>query len=513
MSEPRTNYSILLVDDDLRFHKDFHMNFRRHYEIDGAADGKEMWEKLKSGKFDLLLLDLMLDGKDTETGMILIKQLAEKNGEIPIIAITADDKIRTAVKAIKEGAKNFLQKNDEDYVYWDKQFQEVIKNSKAPKKIQQLEEKVRKLEQGEANDRYPFIGNSPRILQLKNMLEILAKRPNVTLLITGETGTGKEVAARYLHSCGLRREKPFVAVNLSAIPKTLLESALFGSVKGAFTDAKSDVEGYFKQANGGILLLDEIGDIDQEIQVKLLRFLQERTIRPVGATRDIELDVQIIAATHKNLDVEVQKGNFREDLRFRINVTVDIPPLRDRREDILPIVEYYLETKYPEDGLNVIEPEVVRRIQDYSWPGNIRQLFSLIDGLILWRELYDCEKADMRCFEEAMRQTPSSAGENGSPALGASLTLSVQSNGNSRDRKKAQIEDDLRRIETTLQQMHFNKTDTANTLGYKNIDVLRARIQTCYKNFPELFVYFPLIKDHYASALEIVEAKKKNGNR
>jgi DNA-binding NtrC family response regulator len=500
MSEPRINYSILLVDDDTRYHQDFRMLFRANYEIEGAIDAEKMWEILKKDTYDLLLLDMMLDGKNTNTGLDLIAEIKSRYNKMPIIAVTADNNIRTAVEAMKKGAKSFLPKKDEDYDYWDTQFQEVIKNSKAPDKIQQLEEKVRK----------PFIGNSPRILQLKNMLEILAKRPNVALLITGETGTGKEVAARYLHSCGLRREKPFVAVNLSAIPKTLLESALFGSVKGAFTDAKTDVEGYFKQANGGILLLDEIGDIDEEIQVKLLRFLQERTIRPVGATRDVELDVQIIAATHKNLDAEIQKGKFREDLRFRINVTVDIPPLRDRREDILPIVEYYLETKYPEDGLHVIEPEVIHQIRDHSWPGNIRQLFNLIDGLILWRELHGLEKADMRCFEEAMRQMPAGAGENGSPVAAPSWTLSASTAGSSRDRKKAQVEDDLRKIETALKQDQYNKTDIAKALGYKNIDVLRARIQTCYKNFPEMFEYFPVIRGHYASALEIVDAKKKN---
>jgi len=510
MSEPRINYPILLVDDDPRFHQDFRMIFAKHYEVDGAINEEKMWEKLKTKKYDLLVLDLMLDGKNTETGLKLILPLRNKYKDIPILVVTADDKIRTAVAALKRGAKNFLPKNDEDYEYWDQQFQETIRNHTAQENIKQLKEEVRRLKQGDVGDRYPFVGEAPRIREIKLLLELLSKKPDITVLLTGETGVGKEVAARYLHSCGVRRDKPFISVNLSAIPKTLLESTLFGSVKGAFTDAKADVDGYFKQANGGILMLDEIGDIDHEIQVKLLRFLEQRTIRPVGSNKDIELNVQIIAATNRNLDVEVSKGTFREDLRFRMNVIIEIPPLRERKEDIIRILDHYLEKKYDLELAKIVEPEVIQRIRGFHWPGNVRQLSNVIDGMLLWRDLYEKDKVDMVSFEEGLKNAtsqsgvPTSSSADRDTPIKNTATMPVL-----KSRKEEQAFNDLTKIEETLRETRNRKAETADLLGYKGGDHLRARIVTCYLNFEHLFEYFPSISQQYASALELTRERSK----
>lgn len=318
----------------------------------------------------------------------------------------------------------------------------------------------------------------------------------MTVLLTGETGVGKEVSARFFHSCGPRKKQPFVSVNLSAIPKPLIESALFGSVKGAFTDAQ-DVEGYFTQANGGILMLDEIGEIDHDIQVKLLRFLQERTIRPVGAAKDVEVDVQIITATNKNIDQEVANGKFRDDLRYRLNFTVEIPPLRERKEDILPILEHYTTEKFGVSMEQSIENAVIGRIKEYAWPGNIRQLCNLVEGIMIWKDLLGKEKADIRCFEEALKSTLAMAGPT---ALPATQVQNGKMNGVQNGHlppKKAKALDDLTKIEQLLGEGKYNKSDIAEILKYKGTDHLRSRIRVCYANYPELFEQLPNILQHY----------------
>lgn len=496
------NYSLLVVDDDLRFHKDFRLIFRSAYEIDGALDGQKMWEKLAENKtgFDLLLLDMKLDGETIESGLRLIPEIKKRYPQLPVVAITADNNSGTIVEAMKKGAKSFLPKNDVDFNFWNKQIIEIL-NFENKKKVDELTTKVdtlskqiEALKKGDAKDKYPFIGQAPRIVEIKNTLQLLAQRPNMTILLTGETGVGKEVSARFYHSCGPRKNKPFVSINLSAIPKTLLESALFGSVKGAFTDAQ-DVDGYFTQANGGILMLDEIGEIDHDIQVKLLRFLQERTIRPVGAAKDVEVDVQIITATNKNIDQEVANGKFRDDLRYRLNFTVEIPPLRERKEDILPILEHYTTEKFGVSTEQSIENAVIGRIKEYSWPGNIRQLCNLVEGMMIWKDLWGKEKADIRCFEEAIKSTLAMAGPAARPIAPVQNINGVQ-NGHLPP-KKAKALEDLTKIEQLLGEGKYNKSDVAEILKYKGTDHLRSRIRVCHANYPELFEQLPNILQHY----------------
>jgi two-component system, NtrC family, nitrogen regulation response regulator GlnG len=503
MAEAHINYKILLVDDDPRFHKDFREVFcirPYSYEVESVKSAEDMWSILKkNSNYDLILLDLKLDGESVSSGMNLIPLLLKHYNSIPIIVITADKRAQTAEDAMKQGAKSFIQKSNNDFVYWNQRIAETIQNSKAPQKIDEAK-------------RYPFVGRAPRIRELKTFLKILAQKPDVTLLITGETGVGKEVAARYLHSCGPRANKPFVAVNLSSIQKTLLESTLFGSVKGAFTDAK-DVEGYFQQANGGVLLLDEIGDIDHEIQVKLLRFLEQRTIRPVGSPKDIELDIHILTATKKNIDELVRQELFREDLRFRMNITVDIPPLRERMQDVEPILEFYLNKKYPGlGGLSVLESAVLQRINNYHWPGNVRQLSSTVDGMMTRRDLYNLDKVNMFCFEDSLKTTSGALLSNNNVINIAAVSVPVSTSATVtsivRNRKEQQTYEDLQRIEETLRRNRGRKEHTAEDLGFKGTDHLRARIVTCYKNYPLLFEEFPIIMENYKSALVEKEKKK-----
>ena len=303
-----------------------------------------------------------------------------------------------------------------------------------------------------------------------------------------QTGTGKEVAARYLHSQGLRQEQPFIGVNLSAIQDTLLESTLFGSVKGAYTGSTRDVEGYFRQANGGILMLDEIGDINADIQIKLLRFLENRLIRPVGGDKDVRLDVQIVAATHQNLGRLSQNGKFRADLLQRLKTfTVTLPPLRERREDIVPILKHYLGPNQSYEAL--LDKTALRLLQDYYWPGNIRELRNAVSYMLLRLKILGRSTANEECLPQEIREYD-----------GRAPMPQVEKDDHtvrSREEELALI--NLRRIEEALRMKNKVKQDAADMLDYKSADSLLYALKVAYKDFPGLFreFEFPFIRASY----------------
>ena len=491
------DYHILLVDDELEFHVDFRRAFRRKpYRIEMAANEKELFEHLERfSDFDLLLLDLVLDNRTKEkTGLKLIPQISKKYPNLPIIVITADDKISTVVQAMRKGAKYFLVK-DYDYELWDETFRTVIAESKKLQYLtienQQLKAQV-KQHQKQKQQEHAFIGNSPKIEEIKRTLRILSEEPNMTILITGETGVGKEVAARYLHRHGARKDKVFQAVNLSAIQKTLLESELFGHKKGAYTGADRDKEGYFRQANGGILMLDEIGDISMNIQIKLLRFLETRLIRPVGADKDILLDVQIVTATHKNLKKEVAKGKFRADLYQRLKAfTIEIPSLRERKEDISVIMKHYLGGAAIED---ILTPDAIIKIMDYHWAGNIRELRNTVNSMLMRKKILRKDKVDVECLPKEIQEFDKTA---------AIEALPLEENGTTKNklppfsREEELAYRDLKHIEEALIKTNSKKKDVVTLLGFKSSDSLRYKIRTYYKKYPQLFDDFQTIKKSY----------------
>ena len=375
------NYNILIVDDDPEFHQQIRYAFRRNYIFEGAIDIEHLHKKLKEkAEYDLILMDLVLDDSNKKIGLDLISEVKEQHPQIPIIVVTADREIDTVVKAMKVGAKDFLPKGDYDFEFWNQKFIEIIEGGKLKAENRQLKAEVKR-HRDQENKEYTFIGESSKIEEIKRLLRLVSGEPDITVLILGETGVGKEVAARFLHQHGARKDAPFQAVNLSAIQETLLESTLFGHKKGAFTGASRDMEGYFNQANGGILMLDEIGDINADIQIKLLRFLETKLIRPVGADQDVLLDVQIIAATHRNLQEEVEKGNFREDLYQRLKaMVIEIPPLRSRKMDIPLIMQHYLGGVKMNELLN---NKALEMLLSYNWVGNIRELKNTLNYMLL----------------------------------------------------------------------------------------------------------------------------------
>jgi len=364
---------ILLVEDN----EDFRLILQEALEIAGfhvtaAANATRAREAMLLGKFDLCLLDVRLpDGN----GIELMREFRQSDPDMGIIIMTGYAEVDTAVDAVRLGANDFLKKPfdiDEMLV----RITELMKTRQLKSDNKNLREQVRSQNQNPG-----LIGQCQAIRKLKETITLLANSDS-TVLITGESGCGKEVLATALHKSGSRSGKPLVSINCGAIPEELLESELFGHVKGAFTGAVRARPGRFEIANGGTIFLDEIGDMSAKLQVKLLRVLQERCFEPVGSQQSIHVDVRVIAATHRKLEDEIAAGRFREDLYYRLNVIpLSLPPLRDRGDDILLLVNHFITrfNKLKQASITSVADEVKRIMLSYEWPGNVRELQNLVE--------------------------------------------------------------------------------------------------------------------------------------
>jgi two-component system response regulator AtoC len=386
--ERRKNARILVVDDEDYMREVVRTALESAgYEVEEASDGKAALGMLRQSPYNVIITDLRLPGT---SGEIILKEAISLCSETVVILMTGFGNIQSAVEAIRKGAYDYLPKPfqlDELVVRVDKGLEE-----------QQLKSENRLLKD-ELKDRYHFsnlAGNSAAMQNIYRMIGVVAEKTS-TVLIEGETGTGKELIARAIHYSGPRREQPLVSVNCGAIPSNLLEDELFGHVKGAFTNAHQHRIGRFEQANHGTLFLDEVSNMPMDLQVKLLRVLQEREFQRVGSTATIKVDVRIIAATNSNLMEAIEKSEFRTDLYYRLNVIpIQVPPLRRRREDI-PLLVAYFAKKYCADQklpLKRVSPEAIKNLTAYDWPGNVRQLENSMEMAVALsgdRELLDVD--------------------------------------------------------------------------------------------------------------------------
>ncbi len=372
-------FKILIIDDDhlvcISLKK---LLMKLDYDVEICMEGKDALDTVERYEPDIILLDIYLT---THNGLELLKQFQKKFYHIPVIMITGYSDVKIAVTAIKSGAFDFLLKPIDI-----EQLQMVLK--KALENIT-LKAEVEKLNQIIHQDELPkeFFGKSNKILRLLSSVEKLAKSSDTTILIEGESGTGKEIFARFIHQSSPRRTGPFIQINCSAIPKELAESELFGHEKGAFTGALQKTKlGKFELANGGTILLDEIGELSLDLQVKLLRVLQERKFYRLGGEKEISIDVRVLAATNKNLEDEVKRGNFREDLYYRLNVAkINVPPLRERKEDIPILVLRFLNefaSKFNKQ-IRGIDKNALDILVSYQWKGNIRELRNVMERAAL----------------------------------------------------------------------------------------------------------------------------------
>lgn len=366
---------IFIVEDDTFFGEvlKYHLKLNPDFDVYLYTSGKDCISNLYL-KPDIICIDF---GLPDITGDILLKKIQDINNAIPVIIISGQDDIEVAVNFLKSGAKDYIVKGEHTKeLLWNA----IVKLRENLSLVSEVEVLKEQLEQKFSFEK-TIIGQSPAI---KNVFNIINKAisSNINVSITGETGTGKEVVAKAIHYNSERKNKPFIAVNMAAIPKELIESEFFGHEKGAFTGANNRHIGKFEQANGGTIFLDEIAELDLNLQSKLLRVLQEREVTRVGGSEKIKFNARLIIATHKDLLQEVKKGNFREDLFYRImGLPIDLPPLRDRGNDILVLAKYFIELFVKENKIPKmsLSKEAKEKLMKYPFPGNIRELKSIID--------------------------------------------------------------------------------------------------------------------------------------
>ena len=370
---PTNSYKILVIDDDLSMRELLeHMLSKQYQHVVCAESGKKAISMLKKNNYDLLLCDIRLGDI---TGLDVLRASKAQNPETVVIMISAYSSAETAVEAMNHGAYDYVPKP-----FNIEELEATVAKALELKTLDQ-EKKILDNELKKTVHFGKIVGNSPKMMQIYSMIRQLAKtRTNV--LITGESGTGKELIARAIHEQSDRRDNPFIAINCGGIPEGLMESEFFGHKKGAFTGATHDKKGLFESGKKGTVFLDEIGEISPAIQVKLLRAVQEKTVKPVGGNENIPVDIRFISATNKRLEEEVIEGRFREDLFYRLNVIeIKIPPLRERKSDLKILAQHFLEkySKGAEKKVTKISSYAIDLMNKYDFPGNIRELENLIE--------------------------------------------------------------------------------------------------------------------------------------
>ncbi len=458
---PQMDLSLLLIDDE----EVIHQSLGRYLETMGyrvlrAFDGKDGLQQFLEHGADIIISDISMPDMD---GIQLLRQLNQRAADVEVILITGYGDMDTAIQAMREGAFDFFTKpvTMEDLIASlerTKRYQAVRREKE---RIQKRLEVLMAEGAGQAADG-EIIGESAAIRTVLDMVGKVAAAERTTVLITGESGTGKELVARAVHRRSTRAEGPFISVNCTAIPENLFESELFGHEKGAFTDARSTRHGMLELGSGGVVFLDEIGDMSAAAQAKILRSLEERCIRRVGGAQEIPVDIRLVTATNQPLRQLVQRGDFREDLYFRLNVfTIDIPPLRDRGDDVLLLAYHFLQQFAAEFRKNIeqIDTDVRRVLTSYPFPGNVRELRNIIERAVI---LCEGDTLTMAEFADLARSLPGATPEQ-TDDHGADMTLNL-----------GELEEQA--IRTAMRQTDNNQTDAARLLGIGH-DALRYRIR------------------------------------
>ena len=372
--------SILIVDDESGILDTLRILLRKEgFEITTAQGGKAGLEQIRSGNHDIVLTDVRMP---QVSGLDILQAAKEQDAVTPVILMTAQASLQTAVAAVNAGAFYYIQKpfsNDELLAILRRacEFRQIRVENRL------LKQDIRK--RGERQSVSRPIGKSRRFMDVLRLAELVAPTDS-TVLIQGESGTGKEVIARYIHNLSIRTDGPFLSINCGALPENLLESELFGHVKGSFTGAVRDKQGLFAAARGGTFFMDEVGEMPPSLQIKLLRVLQEREVIPVGATEAIPVDVRIVAATNRDLEEEVRRGHFRSDLFYRLNViAVELPALRDRRDDLVLLIDAFMQDMASDRGdtPRALSSEALDAVMVYDWPGNVRELQNALEHAVV----------------------------------------------------------------------------------------------------------------------------------
>jgi DNA-binding NtrC family response regulator len=481
---------ILIADDEINIRRVLEAILRRDgYDVVTAANGDEALAGMGRG-IHTVITDLKMPGLD---GMGLLRRLSADFPDVPVVMITAHGSVENAVEAVKLGAFDYVEKP-----FDQEQIRQIVAKAL---RTHLLSRRDARPEVPTARGRFRLVGESTAIQQVYQVVEKVADTPS-TVLITGESGTGKELVARALHDNSSRTTGPFIKINCAAIPKTLMESELFGYEKGAFTGAVGSKPGRFELAHGGSLFLDEIGEIPVEMQVKLLRVLQESEFERVGGIKTIKVDVRLITATNRDLAAEIASGGFRDDLYYRLNVVpIHLPPLRERREDIPLLVDHFI-TRFNErlkKQVAGIEPEAIDRLVSHHWPGNIRELENVIERTILFSEGNLIRTSDLpgefggsppqglaapaaQATEERPLATAASSGA--LPAVSgpvATAPSSLPQVGEEVGSLKEAVRAETERVERELIQRALDETAGNVTQAARKLQISRKSLQTKMK--------------------------------
>jgi two-component system response regulator PilR (NtrC family) len=441
---------ILVVDDERSICELLEITFRKEgHRVEVAHNVEAAKRKLESQIFDIVISDVRMPG---ESGVDLLKLTKEIAPDCFFLLVTGVPTVETAIAAINSGADRYVIKDHELVDQLRRAVREVSESLKWKKEAGYLRRELRRLT-GLDN----IIGQSPKMRAIFDLIQTIAPQAS-RVLITGESGTGKELVARAIHENSLRAQSPFITINCGAFPETLLESELFGYMKGAFTGANENRQGLFQAAHGGTLFMDEIGNMSLTMQVKLYRVLQEGKVRPIGSTEESDVDVRIIAATNKDFEKEIAEGRFREDLYYRLSVIpIQLPPLRERREDIPLLARHFLEAfrKAMEKRVESISPEAMRRLESYDWPGNVRELENTIERAVA---LETSGEITLRVLPDRI------AGYSGSTALAAPNGGISGFPDEGVDFEKEIAEAERRYLQGALEKSHGVRTQAADLL-------------------------------------------------
>jgi len=436
---------ILIIDDEEFIRENVDRVLRDEgYQVVQAVDGATALELLGGEEIDLALLDLNLG---VENGIDVLKAMKEIDPELLVIVVTGYGSVETAVESLKLGAFHYMKKP-----FKADALRLIVKLAL---QTSSLKREVRAIRRGELEffDKIPMVGVSSALKEIMRQAREVARHAGATVLITGESGTGKELIAKSIHHLSDRREAPFIEINCASIPVNLLESELFGHEKGAFTDATGRKQGLFEMANRGTIFLDEVGEMEPAMQAKLLRVLESRTLRRVGGTKSIEVDVRVVAATNRNVKDAIQQGDFREDLFYRLNVfPIHIPALRERREDIPVLVAFFLEiySRKFSRSFSAVDPEAMKKMMAYSWPGNIRELKNSMERICIMQQ-------GPTLLPEHLPPEIRGDETNGSPALNAVAAYEI-------GLEEALIDFERKIINSALQQCNKNVLQAAQLL-------------------------------------------------
>ncbi len=466
---------LLIVDDDLPLLSSWQRALNRDFEVLPASNVDEAFHLFQS-KPDLALIDIRLNEEEPENqqGVELLDRFLESRPDMPIVMTSAYGDIEIAVECMRRGAFDFFKKPS-DLKEIRQRLYSALQHGKEKRKARHFDEYIKQSEPVE------IIGESPQIQELKGVIDIVAQDGRISVLIRGETGTGKDLIAKSIYRSGIRYGEPYVVVPIVSMPNTLIESELFGHEKGAFTDAKGRKIGWLEKADGGILFLDEIGDLPFELQIKLLRFLEEREFTRVGSTSPIKVDVQVISATNQDLEKFIEEGKFREDLYYRLKgVQIQIPPLRERKEDIPLLVSYFLKQFHKD--VQEISSEALDALLNFEWPGNIRELKVCIERAVLFAKGRGHVRIEIEDLpNEVVNQEKNSSG-----------TLKVEFN------ERINLAESLARYELAHIEEALRKAKGKKSLAWQILELndrfsLLRRVKSIHRKYPFLLKEFPLI--------------------